>query len=110
MSKSTEKVAAILSHNQEIDGRERKAGEKVELDPRLARVLKARGSIQIEADEEEMDTFYSCLYRSGTFPHAAFELDETPVCRNIYMVYQRKGTLSELTKAFIALMRAGITE
>lgn len=50
MSKSTEKVAAILSHNQEIDGRERKAGEKVELDPRLARVLKARGSIQIEAD------------------------------------------------------------
>ena len=32
-------------------------------------------SIQIEADEEEMDTFYSCLYRTGTFPHAAFEPD-----------------------------------
>lgn len=46
--------------------------------------------------------------RSGEL--LAFELDETPVYRNIYMVYQRKGTLSELTKAFIALMRAGITE
>lgn len=40
----------------------------------------------------------------------SFELDESPVCRNIYMVYQRKGTLSELAKAFVALMRAGITE
>ena len=40
----------------------------------------------------------------------AFELDETPVYRNIYMVYQRKGALSELAKAFVALMRAGITE
>ena len=34
------------------------------------------GSIRIEADEEEKDTFYSCLYRTGTFPHAAFEPDE----------------------------------
>lgn len=33
-------------------------------------------SISIEGSEEEMDTFYSCLYRTGTFPHAAFELDE----------------------------------
>jgi DNA-binding transcriptional LysR family regulator len=39
-----------------------------------------------------------------------FELDETPVYRNIYMVYQRKGTLSELAKAFVSLMRSGITE
>ena len=40
----------------------------------------------------------------------AFELDETPLYRNIYMVHQRKGTLSELAKAFVAMMRAGITE
>ena len=40
----------------------------------------------------------------------AFELDETPVYRNIYMVYQRKGTLSELAKAFVSLMRLGTEE
>lgn len=48
MSKSTEKVKVTLSHNQEIDGKERKAGEKVEIDARLARALKARGSVQID--------------------------------------------------------------
>ena len=40
----------------------------------------------------------------------SFELDETPLYRNIYMVYQRKGSLSELAKAFVAMMRSGITE
>lgn len=35
----------------------------------------------------------------------AFELDEAPVLRNIYMVYQRKGTLSELARAFVVLIR-----
>lgn len=40
----------------------------------------------------------------------AFELDKTPVYRNIYMVYQRKGTLSELAKAFISQVRGSITE
>lgn len=49
MSKSPEKVKVTLSHNQEIDGKERKAGEKVEIDARLARALKARGSVQIDA-------------------------------------------------------------
>lgn len=48
MSKSPEKVKATLSHNQEIDGKARKAGEKVEIDARLARVLKARGAAQID--------------------------------------------------------------
>ncbi|HLS33718.1 MAG TPA: hypothetical protein VK039_09010 [Brevibacterium sp.] len=48
MSKSTEKVKVTLSHNQEIDGKPRKAGEKVEIDARLARALKARGSAQID--------------------------------------------------------------
>lgn len=33
-------------------------------------------SIAITAEEEEMKTFYSCMYRTGLFPHAAFELDE----------------------------------
>jgi hypothetical protein len=46
--------------------------------------------------------------RSGEL--LAFELDETPVYRNIYMVYQRKGTLSELAKAFVSLMRLGTEE
>ena len=48
MSKSPEKVKVTLSHNKEIDGKERKAGEKVEIDARLARALKARGSVQID--------------------------------------------------------------
>jgi len=34
-----------------------------------------------------------------------FELEEQPVYRDIYMVYQRKGTLSELARAFVSLMR-----
>ena len=34
------------------------------------------GTVTIEAEEEEMKTFYSCMYRTGLFPHAAFELDE----------------------------------
>ena len=32
--------------------------------------------IEIEADEEMMKTFYSCLYRPFLFPHKAYELDE----------------------------------
>lgn len=40
----------------------------------------------------------------------AFELEETPVCRNIYMVYQRRGAMSELAKAFVAMMRSSIAE
>lgn len=33
--------------------------------------------IEIEADsEEQMRTFYSCLYRACLFPHRAYELDE----------------------------------
>lgn len=50
MSKSPEKVRVILSHNQEIDGKEQKAGAEVEIDPRLARALKSRGSVQIKAE------------------------------------------------------------
>ncbi len=46
--------------------------------------------------------------RSGEL--LSFELDETPVFRNIYMVYQRKGTLSELAKAFISMMRTSAEE
>ena len=34
------------------------------------------GAIAIEAPQAEMETFYSCMYRTGLFPHAAFELDE----------------------------------
>lgn len=30
-----------------------------------------------ETDEETMKTFYSCMYRTGLFPHAAYEVDET---------------------------------
>ena len=40
----------------------------------------------------------------------AFDLEETPVCRNIYMVYQRRGAMSELAKAFVAMMRSSIAE
>lgn len=32
--------------------------------------------IAIHAEEDVMKTFYSCMYRTGLFPHAAFELDE----------------------------------
>ena len=34
------------------------------------------GSIAIEAERDEMETFYSCMYRTGLFPQAAHELDE----------------------------------
>ena len=40
----------------------------------------------------------------------AFDLEESPVCRNIYMVYQRKGAMSELAKAFVAMMRSNPAE
>lgn len=44
--------------------------------------------------------------RSGEL--LAFELDEAPVYRNIYMVYLKKGTMSELARAFIAMMRSAV--
>lgn len=34
------------------------------------------GAIAIEAEQEEMETFYSCMYRTGLFPQTAHELDE----------------------------------
>ena len=34
-----------------------------------------------------------------------FELEETPVFRHIYMVYRKKGTLSELERAFLQQIR-----
>ena len=34
-----------------------------------------------------------------------FELEEQPVSRNIYMVFRKKGALSELAKAFAELVR-----
>lgn len=33
-------------------------------------------TIAIEADEEEMRTFYSCMYRTGLFPMLAHEMDD----------------------------------
>ena len=47
MSKSPEeKVTVILSHNQDLGGKPRKAGDTAEVEPRLARVLVARGAAQ----------------------------------------------------------------
>lgn len=46
MSKPTEKVTVILSHNQDVAGKAHKAGDEVEVEPRLARVLVSRGSAQ----------------------------------------------------------------
>lgn len=43
-----DKVRAIVSHNQEIDGTNYKAGASVTLDAPLARHLAARGGIQIQ--------------------------------------------------------------
>ena len=33
------------------------------------------GKIQIDADEERMKTFYSCMHRAFCFPHKAYELN-----------------------------------
>ncbi len=33
------------------------------------------GRITIDADEERLKTFYSCLYRTFLFPHKAYEID-----------------------------------
>ncbi len=51
------------------------------------------GTVAIEADHEEMKTFYSCMYRTGLFPHAAFELDEAgePVHYSPYLGTVEKG-------------------
>ncbi|PMC76408.1 hypothetical protein [Brachybacterium sp. UMB0905] len=42
------KVNAVVSHNQEIDGKKYKAGDKVQLNAQLARLLAGRGSIKIQ--------------------------------------------------------------
>lgn len=42
------KVKAVVSHNQEIDGKKHQAGDPVTLDAKLARVLAGRGSIKIQ--------------------------------------------------------------
>lgn len=34
------------------------------------------GRIEIDADEDTMKTFYSCMYRAFLFPHKAYEPDE----------------------------------
>ncbi|MBQ3504464.1 MAG: GH92 family glycosyl hydrolase [Oscillospiraceae bacterium] len=51
------------------------------------------GTVAIEAEEEEMKTFYSCMYRTGLFPHAAFEEDEAgnPVHYSPYLGGTRSG-------------------
>ena len=51
------------------------------------------GTVAIEAEEEEMKTFYSCMYRTGLFPHAAYELDENgePVHYSPYLGTVEKG-------------------
>lgn len=46
------KVKAIVSHSQEIDGKQKKAGDEVTLDPQLARVLASRGGIHIKSERE----------------------------------------------------------
>ena len=50
MNQSTEKVAVTLSHNQAVNGVEHVAGDTIEVDPRLARALKARGAAQIDSE------------------------------------------------------------
>lgn len=45
------KVKAVVSHNQEINGKKHKAGDQVTLDAKLARVLAGRGSIQIQEQD-----------------------------------------------------------
>lgn len=45
-----EKVKAVVSHNQEIDGKRYTAGDAITLDPELARVIAARGGIQVHED------------------------------------------------------------
>ena len=37
---------------------------------------KRLSTIEIEADEEDKKTFYSCMYRCFLFPHAAYEINE----------------------------------
>ena len=51
------------------------------------------GTVAIEAEHEEMKTFYSCMYRTGLFPHAAFELNEQgePVHYSPYLGTVEKG-------------------
>lgn len=45
-------VKVVVSHNQEIDGKEHKAGDKVSIDHALARVLVARGGVQFDSAKD----------------------------------------------------------
>lgn len=44
-------------------------------------------------DEDELKTFYSCMYRTGLFPHKAYEIDEngTAVHYSPYLGTSRNG-------------------
>lgn len=47
-----DKVKVVLSHNQEIDGKQKKAGDEISLDPSLARALANRGAVKVKSERE----------------------------------------------------------
>lgn len=64
---------AMLNLDREIDGRD----FELLLNEAICDWEEHLGRIEIEAQhEEQMRTFYSCLYRTMLFPHTAYELDE----------------------------------
>lgn len=45
-------VKVVISHNQEIDGKEYKAGADATVDAQLARTLVRRGAVQIKSEKD----------------------------------------------------------
>lgn len=73
-------------------------------DPEMLRELVALGAgvsiVSALSAEEQI--------RAGKL--LAFELEEQPVFRHIYMVYPQKGALSELARAFAGLVRPAVVQ
>lgn len=94
----TQKMIDNYLSSREVDAKTLQVRQYVS-DPEMLRELVALGAgvsiVSALSVEEQV--------RAGKL--LAFELEETPICRHIYMVYRRKGALSELARAFIEQIR-----
>lgn len=70
---------SYISHGLALAALERECGEK-SFDELMSEAEanweEKLSRIEIDAEEDVMRTFYSCLYRPFLFPHMAYELDE----------------------------------
>lgn len=97
----TQKMIDNYLSNRDIDAKKMSVRYYLS-DPELIQDMVALGvgvSILSEMSARER-------VRSGEL--LTFELEDMPVSRNIYMAYRKKGTLSELAKDFVAMVRKAV--